>query len=247
MRRGDEKSVSSLFEAALLVLVTAAFLFYDPFRINFRLTNILRLKFAIFTREPKLLSYAYMYMGSFIAKASALVLICLLILSRREGLRERLRVNKPASDKWREHLLPFAILGVIIRIYYSANPLLPNLPIRLIFPESMLIGNTVIISSVILIAPITEEVIFRGYLFDGLKRNFGPNTAILLTSILFAVAHIKQLGFEILPGVIIFILGALFCITREKTNSILIPILFHGLYNLIYVLVGTLNYFLLGY
>ena len=247
MRQESVRPISALFESALILLVITAFLFYDPFRINYKAADFLRLKFPIFTREPKLLFYTYMYMGSFIAKASALIIILALLSARNEGIGDALAVRPPISGEWRDYILPFIVVSTLIRIYYFLNPLLPNLPIRLIFPSAMVTGNAIIISSVIIIAPITEEAIFRGYLFDAFARNFGGGVSVALTSLLFALAHIRQLEFEIVPTAIILILGVMFGILRYRTKSLLAPIVFHGIYNLVYILLGALNFFLVGY
>jgi membrane protease YdiL (CAAX protease family) len=127
------------------------------------------------------------------------------------------------------------------------NPLQPNLPLRLVFPDAMLIGNAIIISSTLLIAPLTEEVIFRGYLFDVLERSFGSYASILATSALFAMAHMVQLDFRFAHVFIIFVLGGIFGVLRYRTGSTAVPILFHALYNLVYILVGFFNYIVLGY
>lgn len=247
MRQDKNRSISALFEASLLILTVAAFLFYDPFRINYKAADFLRLKFPIFTREPKLLFYTYMYMGSFIAKAFALVVIGALLLARREDIKDALAIRPPYSKKWFDYILPFVILSTLIRIYYFLNPLLPNLPVRFVFPSAMIIGNAIIITSVVIVAPITEEVIFRGYLFDAFMRNFRLRASVILTSILFALAHARQLEFETVPTLIILALGAVFAILRHRTKSLLVPIAFHAIYNLVYIVLGALNFFLVGY
>src|SRR3989338_10004022 len=87
VREKDPKlPLSALFEASLLIIVMAAFMFFDPFRVYYKIIDFLRLKFYIFTKEPKLLFYTYMYIGSFIAKAAMLFLITILVIARRENV-----------------------------------------------------------------------------------------------------------------------------------------------------------------
>ena len=236
-----------LIGLSLLVAAMAFFLYRDPFSINHKILDFLRLRFSIFTKEPRLLFYASIHIGAFIAKAVALVLIMLLLAVRRFHIEENIAVRTPEPGWWRKLLLPFVVVAVGMRIYYIADPLMPNLPIRMVFPEAMLVANAVFILSAIFMAPVAEEIIYRGYMFDVLKRSFGSAASVLLTSVLFAAAHLPQLNFEILDFGIILMLGLLFGVLREKTGSVLVPIAFHGIYNIISVVVGVANYFISGY
>lgn len=225
----------------------AALVYFDPLGISRKIIDFLRLKFIIFTKEPILLFYASTYIGSFIAKGLALILIVVLLALHRMNIDENLALRLPVSGKWRAFILPFIILSAYIRIYYAQDPLVPNLPLKLVFPDSMIAGNTIIILSVLFVAPITEELIFRGYMFDVLKRSFGVYFSVLITSMLFALAHFPKPNFEAVDFLIIFIGGIILGMARHKTNSILPPTIFHGIYNLVSVGVGVIYYFLLGY
>lgn len=245
--RDPKFPILDLIGLSVLVAAMAFFLYRDPFSINHKITDFLRLRFSIFTKEPRLLFYASIHIGAFIAKAVALVLIVILLAVRRFHIEENIAVRTPESDWWRKLLLPFVIVAVGTRIYYAADPLVPNLPIRMVFPEAMLIANAVFILSAIFMAPVAEEIIYRGYMFDVLKRSFGAAASVLLTSALFAAAHLPQMNFDALDFGIILMLGLFFGILREKTGSVLVPIAFHGIYNIISVAVGVANFFLSGY
>ncbi len=75
-------------------------------------------------------------------------------------------------------------------------------------------------------APLTEEFIFRGYLYGVVRRYLGPITAILLTSALFAVIHFNLLS---LPS--LFILAICFALAYETTGSLLVPMAMHAIFN----------------
>jgi membrane protease YdiL (CAAX protease family) len=81
---------------------------------------------------------------------------------------------------------------------------------------------------VILIAPVVEEMIFRGVIFSGFRRNYSPFWAIFLSALLFALFHLNpwQLG----PT---FLLGLLLGYVRLKTGSLLASIFTHALHNAI--------------
>lgn len=79
---------------------------------------------------------------------------------------------------------------------------------------------------VIVIAPVVEEMIFRGVIFSGFRRNYSPFWAIFLSALLFALFHLNpwQLG----PT---FLLGLLLGYVRQKTGSLLASVVTHALHN----------------
>jgi len=84
---------------------------------------------------------------------------------------------------------------------------------------------TIIIFATI-IAPITEEFIFRGAIYRFLKSKINPLFALIFSSLVFAWVHYNLLSF--LPLVLV---GLLLARSYEKTGHILTPIVFHGLFN----------------
>lgn len=77
-----------------------------------------------------------------------------------------------------------------------------------------------------LVAPVAEEAFFRGYLYAGLRNHFGRFAAIGLSAALFAAAHILPTS---LPPV--FLLGALFALLYEQTDSLWPAVILHGTIN----------------
>lgn len=74
---------------------------------------------------------------------------------------------------------------------------------------------------VVLVGPIAEEIIFRGFILKLLSRH-NAWFAVIVTSFMFAVYHCN-----IDQGVNSFILGIFLSITAIKTGSIIIPALLH--------------------
>lgn len=72
------------------------------------------------------------------------------------------------------------------------------------------------------IAPLVEEILFRGYLQTSLKSRLGGTGAILVAAFLFALVHMQPLA---MPG--LFALGAAFGYIYEKTGSLKTNILLH--------------------
>jgi hypothetical protein len=73
-----------------------------------------------------------------------------------------------------------------------------------------------------LLAPLCEEVAFRGLILNGLFRSFKPWTAVLLSSFLFAIY--KANVFQFIP---IFVLGVVLAMFTARSRSILPAIMFH--------------------
>ena len=85
--------------------------------------------------------------------------------------------------------------------------------------------------SIIVVAPLFEEIFFRGFLFRGIEGSrIGVAGAILITSFTWAIIHIQYDAFEVAT---IFVLGILLGIVRWRTGSVLVPIALHMVNNLI--------------
>ena len=148
---------------------------------------------------------------------------------------------------WRAYLPLYAIACLVLRDISSLNPLVPNLPFDSIFLEAKIIGNVVVIFSVILIAPVVEEAIFRGFLYPGINRYVGMHPAVFVTAALFTLAHYPQVRGEPVFAATLFLLGLIITYARALTGSTLLAVLMHFIYNSMYVAVGLVNYMILKY
>jgi uncharacterized protein len=82
----------------------------------------------------------------------------------------------------------------------------------------------------ITLAPLMEELFFRGFLYPVLARRLGLPLAVLLTAVGFALLHLAQLGSAWGPVLVIFIVGLVLTIVRAKTNSVAAGVLIHMAY-----------------
>ena len=78
----------------------------------------------------------------------------------------------------------------------------------------------------VVIAPLCEEFLFRGYFYGVAKRYLGPLAGAFVTSLLFAAIHVNLAS---LPG--LFVLALCLTAAYERTGSLLVPIGMHALYN----------------
>ncbi len=79
---------------------------------------------------------------------------------------------------------------------------------------------------VVIIAPIVEELIFRGLIMRGFIRNYPKALAIFYTALLFALFHLNPWQF---PAT--FLLGLILGWVRIRTGSILAAITGHAMHN----------------
>ena len=77
----------------------------------------------------------------------------------------------------------------------------------------------------IVVAPLFEEFLFRGLIFQGLRRTAGPVLAVLGSAALFALVHPP---ISVVP---VFGLGIAAAICFQQSGFLLAPILTHAVYN----------------
>lgn len=90
------------------------------------------------------------------------------------------------------------------------------------------------------LAPIAEELFFRGMLYPLLRKRWGAAISITLNALLFALVHFIPM---LLPG--LFFVGLVLAWVRERSQSVLPCIVIHALQNGI-VMVGIYQFSLNG-
>jgi membrane protease YdiL (CAAX protease family) len=100
----------------------------------------------------------------------------------------------------------------------------------------------------ITLAPLTEELAFRGFLLpslinifrwmqrrrwigEGTVRGFGIPLSIVITSLLFAIVHSAQVGHAWGPVLLIGLVSVVLCIVRLRTSSVAAGVIVHASYN----------------
>jgi membrane protease YdiL (CAAX protease family) len=72
------------------------------------------------------------------------------------------------------------------------------------------------------VAPLVEEIFFRGFLFPGLREKLGWISAALVSAALFAVVHLQPIA---MPP--IFLMGLIFAYLYQRTESIWPAVIMH--------------------
>lgn len=82
----------------------------------------------------------------------------------------------------------------------------------------------------VVLAPLTEELLFRGWIYTNLRASFGLWTALLVSAALFAGAHYES---SHIYALVVFPIGLALGGMREATGSLKSSIGFHAFYNAI--------------
>ena len=120
--------------------------------------------------------------------------------------------------------LSYLLIGAFIFI----NVNIANEILNTSSAQDMLYSGSIIINSIsiVVIAPILEEIIYRKVIFKRLAKKTNVVIGIILSSIIFGLCHASDsMVFAILFGVIL-------CVLYEKYNNILIPMSLHFFNNL---------------
>jgi len=122
-----------------------------------------------------------------------------------------------------------AVLALIVFVVSSFFP--PSSPpaIEKLVESSSSVYLLVIFG--VCFAPIIEEIIFRGFFFSVLADFGGTRLAVPATAALFALLHAPQLWPSLAGVVLIFVVGYVLSVVRERSNSLIPSFIVHTAYN----------------
>jgi uncharacterized protein len=123
-------------------------------------------------------------------------------------------------------LSALAVSLIILFVMYTLIGVSPNDRSHAV-DEMKVSGILLAMLSSVIVSPVYEEILYRGFLYPTIRNTFGIKKAILLSSLIFSLVHLPSL--DILP--VNFINGIVFALLYERTNSIYVPIIAHALFN----------------
>lgn len=142
--------------------------------------------------------------------------------------RESLAINPVAIKSvglWSLVYCGYFVAQALINLFYESNS-------SEIFEQTLGSKHVGVFLFIAFLAPIIEELIFRGYLFNAWRNTrLGVTGTIMITSALFALLHGAQ--YELLVLGYLFVFGLILGYAREKTNSVITPIVLHIVNNVI--------------
>jgi membrane protease YdiL (CAAX protease family) len=167
------------------------------------------------------------------AFASSLIgsLLIFVLIAAKRGLKikDYLHLNKVSAQVW-------AIWVIVILVMMGLSEWLAtdSEALQTPFMKDVVRGTKsfpMLILTVGVLAPIFEELFFRGFIFKGLERGIlGGHGTVWLTSIIFAAIHLQYAW----PIVLMIIpMGLLLGYSRMYSGSLLVPIVLHVLNNTI--------------
>lgn len=154
----------------------------------------------------------------------------------------RFRYDKPvfASLGWKRTvsdrvLLYIGLGGFLLSPAVSAVAALLHTPVIHMDALAQLEGHPVILAifgiMAVTIAPLFEEMLFRGFLQPLFSRTLGIIAGILLTAVLFGVLHAPEYKFVWQYAAAISFVGAVLGYVRYRTGSIIPSTVMHACYN----------------
>jgi membrane protease YdiL (CAAX protease family) len=151
-------------------------------------------------------------------------------LRKNISVKNYIGFKEPLKREWVQWLL---ILAAFLFLSDGVSWLLhqPIVPPFMVDAYKTASSLPALLFAIVVVAPIFEEIFFRGFLFQGIRNSrLGPMGAIGLTSLLWAVIHLQ---YDVYGMATVFSLGLLFGIARLKTDSIHLLMVMHSFVGLV--------------
>lgn len=146
----------------------------------------------------------------------------------------------------RKNIISVALIVIAFRIiydnslyYWVSKVPMPDFIMEAF--EAMSIEPITMIFSLVIIAPIYEEVVFRGILLKGMASRMNPKLALVVSALFFAILHMN-----IPQGINAFLLGLIIGAIYLDTGSIYLSILAHLVNNSVGVTISGLFEYISG-
>ncbi len=231
----------------LWLLVFAANFALEHFEITSIVTDFLKGRYFIFIKEPALQLHLYVFIGTFILKLLAVAAVWMLLRLHKTSFISGLKLDTPVKREWLWLFPAFFIFSAISRLLADTDPLFPNLPIYLFFKESSILGTLFTLLSLSIVAPVSEEIFFRGFIYPAINKKMGVCWSVLITAVMFMAVHAPQCKDYPYILFIIFLGGIILTLARALTESTMLAILLHAMYNITITLAGYVKFQILKY
>ena len=125
----------------------------------------------------------------------------------------------------------FAGWGLAIFVFIASSQVHTNnkMPIEEVLKNRS--SAMLLMVMAVLVAPLVEETVFRGYLYPLFAKSFGIVPGVLLTGVLFGLMHGSQLGWTWGIVGLLILVGIIFTFARAHTGTVVASFLLHLGYN----------------
>jgi hypothetical protein len=141
---------------------------------------------------------------------------------------------RTVSWRWTSGIPGYVLLGFLLSVFValatSVLPIPKSLPIEKYFADT--IGVWMLAIFGVTVAPLMEELFFRGFLYPALARPLGSGWSVVITALGFALLHSPQLGGAWAPLLLLYIVGVVLTFVRVRTGSVVPGFFLHAAYNL---------------
>jgi membrane protease YdiL (CAAX protease family) len=151
-----------------------------------------------------------------------------LVRSRGRPFWSALEWNWPGA-KWFGFVALGVALAVLVQSVSALLPIPKSLPIDRYFRDTA--GAYMMAVFGLTLAPLVEELFFRGFLYPPLARRWGLTAGVMITAALFAFIHASQLAHAWAPLLLLFFVGVVLTVLRARTRSVATTFLVHVGYN----------------
>jgi uncharacterized protein len=122
-----------------------------------------------------------------------------------------------------------AVISFLVDLASDLHPPKGNLPIDAIYQDRL--TSALFLLMAVLLAPVVEETIFRGYLYPVIARGWGSATSVLITGALFGLLHGFQLGGAFWQIALLVAVGIIFTWVRASAQTVVASYCLHLGYN----------------
>jgi CAAX protease family protein len=179
--------------------------------------------------------------------SESLNLVAILILTSIAGWLEHRRIDSyglPVAAAFGSHFWEGVAMGLVtvacvgIGMIATGGMRIHGIALHgtdaFVFPSLWLVA--------MLLVGLSEEYIFRGYALQSLARGIGFWPAALVTTALFAGAHVSKPHENAIDIGMIFVLGILICFTLSRTGTLWLAVGWHAAFDFgQFFIIGTKN------
>jgi len=181
----------------------------------------------------------FFHIYSLMVSVTMLVLLYERVCRRyKMSLKDGFMLKRPEDFNWFSIIPIVAAMLVVVFLMKDLAPDIKKIPLYSYISTTP--GLIFFICSAITIAPVYEELFYRGYLYPAIARAWDTRTAIIIVSLFFTIAHIPQLWGDWAGLFVIFCVGLFLTILRAQTGSTLVCVFTHLAYNASLVIMNLL-------
>src|SRR5438105_14065477 len=131
--------------------------------------------------------------------------------------------------RWSRYILLGGLMALAASLLSAFLPMPKAVPFEKLFQNAQ--AAYLLAALGIFLAPVMEELFFRGFLYPVLARPLGATAGIVLTGFAFMLVHAQQLAHAWSPLLALFLVGITLTALRAKTKSVAASTLVHMGYN----------------